>query len=95
MGKDAKSLIADAEFMRGKLQEARAELENEPLTVEYDNGGGQRGTRRNPAFDAYESLLKTFCTTVRTLKEIGSDGSEQDDRVVRFEQFAKTMRKHA
>lgn len=95
MKKDAESLIADAEFMRAKLETAREALKDAPLTIEYDNGGGQSGIRKNPDIDAYESLLKTFCTTVRTLKEIGTGGTEQDERVMRFEQFAKSMRKHA
>ena len=95
MNKDASSLVADAEFMRGKLSDMRGELADAPLVIPYDNGGGQKGTRKNPAFDAYESLLKTFCTAVRTLKEIGTGEPETDERVIKFEAFAQSMRKHA
>lgn len=92
--KDVDSLLADADFLRFKLEESRAGLECEPLVIPYDHGGGQSGMRKNPAFDAYEAMLKSFCQVVRTLKECG-DMPKEDDTVVKFEQFAKSMRKHA
>lgn len=92
---DTESLIAEAAFMRAKLEETRAGLESEPLVIEYDNGGGQSGIRKNPAYDAYEALVKTYCTTVRTLKDVAGNEPEIKPEVLKFEQFAKSMRKHA
>jgi len=47
-------------WMRVKLDEARLAAMDEPLTVEYDNGGGQQGIRENPLFRSYESLFKSY-----------------------------------
>lgn len=65
-----RELAANALFMRRKLKELRADLAGQDPYIPYDNGGGQTGIRRNPAFDAYESLLKSYTATLRELREI-------------------------
>ena len=37
-------------WMQIKLEDAREEIGEAGLLTEYDNGGGQSGTRQNPAF---------------------------------------------
>ena len=70
-------LAEDALFMRRKLREARADLEGQKLVIEYDNGGGQTGVRRNPAFDAYNALLRSYNATVRSIRDItGAEGAD-------------------
>jgi hypothetical protein len=49
-------------WMQIKLDDARAEIGEDGLLTEYDNGGGQSGVRQNPAFKAYEALWKSYCT---------------------------------
>lgn len=53
-------VIINAAFMKVKLDEAREQIKEETITVEYDNGGGQKGTRENPVFKAYEALWKSY-----------------------------------
>ena len=53
-------IISNVAFMKAKLEEAIRQLAKEPLTVEYDNGGGQHGERENPKFRAYEALWKSY-----------------------------------
>lgn len=48
-------------WMQIKLEDAREEIGEAGLLTEYDNGGGQSGTRQNPAFKAYEALWKSYC----------------------------------
>lgn len=62
-------------FMAKKLKEARQILKNEPLVIEYDNGGGQSGIRENPNFTAYEHLLSAFNKSLRQLTEIVENGT--------------------
>lgn len=62
-------------FMAEKLKEARRTLEGEPLVIEYDNGGGQRGIRENPHFTAYEHLLTSYNKALRQLTEIVEKGA--------------------
>jgi hypothetical protein len=54
--------IKNVSWMYAKLEEAREALEDEPITVEYNNGGGQSGVRLNPGFKTYETLWKSYMT---------------------------------
>lgn len=55
-----RSVIENTAFIKAKLDEARADMADEPMVVEYDNGGGQSGIRENPIFRGYESLWKAY-----------------------------------
>lgn len=63
----AYKLAENVLWMEGKLAEARAEIGGAGLTVDYDNGGGQTGIRRNPAFDAYNALLSSYTKALKQL----------------------------
>lgn len=59
--RDALVVVVDnLALLQVKLEESRPELEAAPLTVEYNNGGGQTGTRENPLFKCYISLWKAY-----------------------------------
>lgn len=77
--KNEKKHIAElektAEYLRGRIEEARIELEGEPLTVEYDHGGGQSGVRENPAYTAFEKLVKSYQSVLSQLVTL--TGSEK------------------
>jgi len=60
-------LIASVGFLEDALWNARVDLVCAPLVVEYDNGGGQSGTRKNPAFDAYAKLYQQYLQGLRLL----------------------------
>lgn len=64
---DLAELEAQAAFQRKTLEESRKRLANEPLVIEYDNGGGQTGIRENPEWLAYEKLLKSYQATLRAI----------------------------
>ena len=53
-------VITNVAFMKVKLDEARDQVKHETITVEYDNGGGQKGIRENPVFKRYEAFFKTY-----------------------------------
>ena len=57
-------------FMEEKLDETRARIAGMPTVIEYDNGGGQCGIRVNPEYQAYESLLKSYCSTLKSFEEL-------------------------
>lgn len=65
--KAMESVIRNAAAMSVKLHDVSASISTEPLTVLYDNGGGQVGTRENPYFKAYENLLKSYLSYVNAL----------------------------
>lgn len=47
-------------WMKARLDVARAEIGEAPLTVEYQNGEKQSGVTENPAIKAYESLFRAY-----------------------------------
>ena len=53
-------IIENVSWMRAKLDDSRQLIKNSNIVVPYDNGGGQRGIRENPAFKGYESLWKAY-----------------------------------
>ena len=47
-------------WQRVKLDEAREEMQDSSIICEYNNGGGQSGTRENPIFKAYINLWRAY-----------------------------------
>lgn len=76
---EAVELAESVLFMAQKLEESRKRMEEEPLIVAYDNGGGQKGIRENPFFVAYEHLLASYNKSLRQLMEIIEKGSPVRD----------------
>ena len=53
-------VIDNLAWQRIKLDEAREQMRYEDIVCEYDNGGGQTGTRENPFFKAYTNLWRAY-----------------------------------
>ena len=53
-------VIDNLSWQRVKLDESREEMKHESITCEYNNGGGQSGTRENPVFKAYINLWRAY-----------------------------------
>ena len=53
-------VIDNMAWQRVKLDEAREEMQDASVVCEYDNGGGQTGTRENPIFKAYINLWRAY-----------------------------------
>lgn len=68
--KDARELSENILFMRRKLRETRLGLEGASVVVPYDNGGGQTGIRKNPAFAEYRDLLKSYQSALMCLRQM-------------------------
>ena len=54
------AVIDNIAWQRVKLDEAREEMQEASIVCEYDNGGGQTGTRENPIFKAYINLWRAY-----------------------------------
>ncbi len=73
-------LATNVLFLEKKLGETRKLALSEPAVVEYDNGGGQSGTRVSPWVQSYTSLLKTYQAAIRQLSEmLNDDGDGGED----------------
>ena len=53
-------VIDNMAWQRIKLDDTRQEMQNASVVCEYDNGGGQTGTRENPIFKAYINLWRAY-----------------------------------
>lgn len=53
-------VVVNCEWMRDRLDEMRAQLEDEPQIVEYTNGNGITAERENMMFAAYEKMWKSY-----------------------------------
>lgn len=72
---EALELAESVLFMAEKLKESRELMRDEPIVIEYDNGGGQCGIRENPHYTAFEHLLTSYNKALRQLTEIIEKGS--------------------
>lgn len=72
---EALELAESVLFMADKLKESREAMKNEPLVIDYDNGGGQKGIRENPHYVAFEHLMTTYTKSLRQLEEIIEKGA--------------------
>lgn len=63
-------IIENVCWMKVKLDDAREDIGEDGLIVPYDNGGGQRGVRENPAFKAYEALWKSYSGGMATILDL-------------------------
>lgn len=70
-------------FMEGKLVETRRGLANQQVVIAYDNGGGQKGIRKNPIFEGYNQLMSNYRKTleqlIALLKEYGATKVDEKD----------------
>lgn len=76
--KEIEVLYKQTAFVSRKLREAQKDLKGQTLTIEYDNGGGQKGIRENPAFTAYEKLLNTYTRALTKLTELIGEKQVED-----------------
>lgn len=70
-------VIANTAWMKAKLDDTMAIIKESGVCIPYDNGGGQTGIRRNPLFDGYESLWKSYTAGVARITDILPTGKEQ------------------
>ena len=71
----AETLAYNVVFMADTLNKTIEEIDGQPLTIEYDNGGGQCGTRKNPSYETYNSLFDRFLKGAKELDEILADSN--------------------
>lgn len=84
----AVELAENVLWMEAKLANAREAIGKSSVAIPYDNGGGQRGIRKNPAFDGYNSLMSSYTKALRQLcemlgvQEVDADGDDDLDAII-------------
>jgi len=59
--------IKSAAWLAVKLEDARETIKNGRIILKYDNGGGQKGSRANPAYKVYIDLHRTHTAAIEKL----------------------------
>ena len=80
-------VIENVSWMKAKLDDSRALIKNSNIVVPYDNGGGQKGIRENPAFKGYEALWKAYMQGMNRIldtlpPEVAQEATEAEIRPV-------------
>lgn len=81
----ATELAENVIFQCRKLAETRQSMDktNQQLVVFYDNGGGQRGIRKHPVYEAYNQLMGNYRKSLQQLTELlqtyGTRDAGEDD----------------
>ena len=70
--------IENVAWMRAKLEDAREEIGEGNLIVEYDNGGGQKGTRENPLCKGYKALWQAYMAGMAKIIAAIPEASESE-----------------
>lgn len=78
-------VIVNTAYMKIKLDDTRAKINNTSVVIPYDNGGGQTGIRENPLFKGYESLFKSYMSGLSKIL----DALPQSAEIVRKEETEK------
>lgn len=72
------TLYDSVRLLEKQVKKANKQLPDEELIVEYNNGGGQSGTRENPIYPAYEKLLASYIKALEALRTyLGEEEIEQ------------------
>ena len=75
----ALELAENVIFMGGKLEDTRRGLANQQVVIAYDNGGGQKGIRKNPIFEGYNQLMANFRKTAEQLCALLKESGAADE----------------
>ncbi len=68
-------LLDNAAFMALKLEDLQAEINQNGMVTEYQNGANQFGTKKSPEVEVYLSMIKNYTAIVNTLMNALPDGS--------------------
>lgn len=87
--KGAKSLIDNVAYMAVTLRELRDDINQEGLITEYQNGENQFGTKKSPKVEIYNTMVKNYTSSFKTLLDLLPKNKEQtiDDG---FEEFVES-----
>ena len=87
--KGVKSLIENVAYMAVTLRELRDDINQEGLITEYQNGENQFGTKKSPKVEIYNTMVKNYTSSFKTLLDLLPKNKEKiiDDG---FEEFVES-----
>ena len=73
-----KGLFENAAYMKVKLKELQEEIDSSGLTDMWEGGGGQKGLRKSPAADLYNTTVKNYLAIIKHLTDCLPENPDQD-----------------
>lgn len=93
-------VIENVAWMKAKLDDTREQIRNTSVAIPYDNGGGQTGIRKNPLFEGYSSLWKSYMAGMNAItavlpKDVVSEAANADSPKTVLQLVREKHRKQA
>lgn len=63
-------LIENASFMKIQMTEMQGRINEDGVTVKYQNGENQWGYKKSPDVETYNSFIKQYTTIIKQLTEL-------------------------
>lgn len=76
--KIATGLIERAAFMAASLKELETAINEKGYTDEYQNGENQRGTKKAPEVEIYNTMVKNYTAALKALVDMAPEDSGLD-----------------
>ena len=54
-------------WLEQKMEQGRALIASSAIVIPYDNGGGQKGVRKNPAFEAIHRMTASYNACLKAI----------------------------
>lgn len=89
----AADLAENVLWMAVKLEETRREIADDPVAIHYDNGGGQTGIRKNPAFDGYNALMSSYTKALKQLFDVLGVEPDEEEEVSELDEIIEETAK--
>lgn len=68
----------ELEWLDRQLEKAKKCIGDEEVVIPYDNGGGQKGIRANPAFAEHKKLLDSWNTEAAALLAMLPESKQEE-----------------
>lgn len=84
-------IIQNVAFMTVTLEDLKTEINQDGCTVEYKNGENQWGTKKNPAVETYNTMIKNYTVLYKQLFDMipKPEEYERDKDDDGFDDFVK------
>lgn len=82
--KMVEKLVMNAAFMAISLEDLQKIINEKGYTEEYQNGEHQKGTKKCPEVEIYNTMIKNYTNVVKQLMELLPKQPDDDDGFMAF-----------
>lgn len=71
----AENLMREAAYMTQIIADSKAEIDENGIIEEYQNGENQHGRKKNPAVEIYDRAVNSYSKIIRQLTDLMPDSA--------------------